>query len=76
MTHTFEAATSRGVRELFLLTTGAAAYFEHHGFARTPRENAPRGHPQHGPVSHALSVDGDLHAQDFTPELTATMGAT
>lgn len=36
-------AASRGVRELYLLTTGAAAYFEHHGFARTSRESAPEG---------------------------------
>ena len=34
-------AASRGVRELYLLTTSAAAYFEQHGFSRTPRENAP-----------------------------------
>jgi amino-acid N-acetyltransferase len=34
-------AASRGVRELYLLTTGAVAYFEHHGFARTSREEAP-----------------------------------
>jgi amino-acid N-acetyltransferase len=34
-------AASRGVRELYLLTTGAAAYFEQHGFARTSRELAP-----------------------------------
>jgi amino-acid N-acetyltransferase len=34
-------AASRGVRELYLLTTGAVAYFESHGFARTSREDAP-----------------------------------
>jgi amino-acid N-acetyltransferase len=36
-------AASRGVRELYLLTTGAVAYFEQHGFARTSREDAPEG---------------------------------
>jgi amino-acid N-acetyltransferase len=36
-------AASRGVRELYLLTTGAAAYFEFFGFSRTSRENAPSG---------------------------------
>lgn len=34
-------AASRGVREFYLLTTGAAAYFERNGFTRTSRENAP-----------------------------------
>src|SRR5688572_26330350 len=34
-------AASRGVRDLYLLTTTAAAYFECHGFARTSREQAP-----------------------------------
>jgi amino-acid N-acetyltransferase len=36
-------AASRGVRELYLLTQGAAAYFERRGFTRTSRENAPEG---------------------------------
>ncbi|HWO09569.1 MAG TPA: arsenic resistance N-acetyltransferase ArsN2 [Polyangiaceae bacterium] len=34
-------AASRGVRELYLLTTSAAAFFEHHGFSRASREEAP-----------------------------------
>lgn len=34
-------AASRGVRELYLLTTSAAAYFERHGFARISRESTP-----------------------------------
>jgi amino-acid N-acetyltransferase len=34
-------AASRGVRELYLLTTSAAAFFERHGFARTSRADAP-----------------------------------
>jgi amino-acid N-acetyltransferase len=36
-------AASRGVRELYLLTTNTAAYFEHHGFSRTSRNDAPEG---------------------------------
>jgi amino-acid N-acetyltransferase len=36
-------AASRGVRELYLLTTSAAAYFERLGFSRTSREEAPSG---------------------------------
>jgi amino-acid N-acetyltransferase len=36
-------AASRGVRELYLLTTGAAAFFEHHGFSRVARADAPSG---------------------------------
>lgn len=34
-------AAARGVRELYLLTTSAAAYFERLGFSRTSREQAP-----------------------------------
>jgi amino-acid N-acetyltransferase len=36
-------AAARGVRELYLLTTSAAAYFAHQGFASIPREEAPAG---------------------------------
>lgn len=34
-------AQTRGVREMFLLTTGAADYFARHGFARCARDDAP-----------------------------------
>ncbi|HKO94370.1 MAG TPA: arsenic resistance N-acetyltransferase ArsN2 [Polyangiaceae bacterium] len=34
---------SRGVRELYLLTTTAAAYFESLGFSKTSRASAPSG---------------------------------
>jgi amino-acid N-acetyltransferase len=34
-------AASRGVREVYLLTTSAAAFFEHHGFSRISRADAP-----------------------------------
>jgi len=37
------SAASRGVRELYLLTTSAVAYFESHGFSRISREDAPSG---------------------------------
>ena len=36
-------AAARGVRELYLLTTTAAAFFVRHGFSSTPREEAPAG---------------------------------
>jgi amino-acid N-acetyltransferase len=37
-------ATARGIRELYLLTTNSAAFFEHHGFFwRTSREEVPDG---------------------------------
>jgi amino-acid N-acetyltransferase len=36
-----EVAASRGVRELYLLTTSSAAFFEHHGFLTTSRFTAP-----------------------------------
>jgi amino-acid N-acetyltransferase len=36
-------AASRGVRELYLLTTGAAAFFEHHGFSTSARADVPPG---------------------------------
>jgi len=36
-------AASRGVRELYLLTTNAKAFFEHHGFSAASRSNAPEG---------------------------------
>lgn len=35
-----EAARNRGMRELFLLTTSAAAFFEHLGFVVIPRSAA------------------------------------
>jgi N-acetylglutamate synthase-like GNAT family acetyltransferase len=35
------AARADGVRELFLLTTTAASYFERHGFTAIPRSSAP-----------------------------------
>jgi amino-acid N-acetyltransferase len=35
------AARADGVRELFLLTTTAASYFERHGFAAIPRSAMP-----------------------------------
>ena len=35
------AARADGLRELFLLTTTAASYFEKHGFIITPRSSAP-----------------------------------
>ena len=34
-------AQSRAVREMFLLTTTAAEYFERHGFVRCARDDAP-----------------------------------
>jgi amino-acid N-acetyltransferase len=34
-------AAARGVRELYLLTTSAAAFFERHGFAGTARQDVP-----------------------------------
>ena len=34
-------AASRGVRDLFLLTTSSMAFFERHGFSRTSRAAAP-----------------------------------
>jgi amino-acid N-acetyltransferase len=36
-------AASRGVRELYLLTTSAAAYFKSFGFSTASREDAPEG---------------------------------
>ncbi len=36
-------AASNGVRELYLLTTSAAAFFEQRGFSRTSRADAPLG---------------------------------
>lgn len=36
-------AAARGVRELYLLTTSAEAYFTRHGFARASRGDAPEG---------------------------------
>jgi amino-acid N-acetyltransferase len=36
-------AASRGVREVYLLTTSAAAFFERHGFSRISRADAPKG---------------------------------
>lgn len=36
-------AIDRGVRELFLLTTSSAAFFERHGFSPTTRAAAPPG---------------------------------
>jgi amino-acid N-acetyltransferase len=39
---TIEAkVASRGVRELYLLTTSAAGFFERHGFSKTSRTEAP-----------------------------------
>jgi N-acetylglutamate synthase-like GNAT family acetyltransferase len=34
---------SRGVRELYLLTTSAEGFFERHGFSRSARADAPPG---------------------------------
>jgi N-acetylglutamate synthase-like GNAT family acetyltransferase len=34
---------SRGVRELYLLTTSAEAFFERHGYSRSARSDAPPG---------------------------------
>lgn len=36
-------AAARGVRELYLLTTSAARYFEQRGFFETSRDAAPEG---------------------------------
>ena len=36
-------AYSRGVRDLYLLTTSSAGFFEQHGFSRTLRAAAPPG---------------------------------
>jgi len=36
-------AAARGVREIYLLTTNTAAYFERHGFSETSRDAAPAG---------------------------------
>jgi amino-acid N-acetyltransferase len=38
-----EVAASRRVRELYLLTTSSAAFFEHHGFSIASRAAAPPG---------------------------------
>lgn len=35
-------AATKGVRELYLLTTGATAYFENLGFASLPRDQVPQ----------------------------------
>jgi amino-acid N-acetyltransferase len=36
-----EVARSRGVRELYLLTTSSVAFFERHGYSPTPRAMVP-----------------------------------
>lgn len=40
--HAESRAEVEGVRELYLLTTGAAAYFENLGFASVPRDQVPQ----------------------------------
>jgi amino-acid N-acetyltransferase len=39
--HVVARARERGLVELYLLTTGARAYFERHGFGVCPRHEAP-----------------------------------
>jgi N-acetylglutamate synthase-like GNAT family acetyltransferase len=59
-----QEAARRGIRQVFLLTTTAAAYFPRFGFATLPRSNAPR----------ALQASAEF--QGACPDSAVFMGIT
>lgn len=67
-------ATSRGVRELYLLTTTAASYFPHFGFVETTRQSVPMDLRQTVEFQGACpSTATVMHLQAPTPPISSTI---